>query len=279
MSFFRRLLIIPALIACFAIPMIFTRDKGDENPLTRLLGSSTTNSESGVDQSNVSNAIGEFQQFVPSVSDVGSASSDSNYSEAAPQVTSQHTVVSYAKTNGQTATQSTQTFDKQSPAYAPMVFDFREVFRFDVNPEWLKQNWQRVSVVKSLDGLTGYRVALVTGPNRDDLTGSMTYFFNHLGGVERLIFTGTSWEKERIVYVAQNYFQLRPDPQLGAGFLTARHRNELKSVFKIEAPWTIYADPKKQKQFKINFELNNARGQYRLSPEMTSFVFPAPNQK
>ena len=51
-------------------------------------------------------------------------------------------------------------FNAQPLPFVP-VMDFAEILRFDLNPNWIKQRWNRVSTSPGEDGLQGFRVALV----------------------------------------------------------------------------------------------------------------------
>ena len=53
------------------------------------------------------------------------------------------------------------------------VHDFRQVFRFDLTPEQVKQRWDRVTSTSIGKSYRGLRVALVTGVNPWDLHGSI----------------------------------------------------------------------------------------------------------
>lgn len=74
-----------------------------------------------------------------------------------------------------------------------------EVFRFDVSPRWVADNWPRVSTALAQLELQGYRVPLVTGSAEDDLAGSLTYYFNPWQQLQRITFIGTTGDVRRLV--------------------------------------------------------------------------------
>lgn len=69
---------------------------------------------------------------------------------------------------------------------------FGDVFRFDVNPQWIAQRWPRVSTGTADLQLSGFRVPLVTGTSQNDLAGALTYYFNANYQVQRVTFNGTT---------------------------------------------------------------------------------------
>ncbi len=100
----------------------------------------------------------------------------------------------------------------------PAVRDFGEVFRFDVNMEWLLNRWPRVSTGLSELDLQGYRVPLVTGSGTDDLAGSLTYYFNSQQTVQRIFFQGTTGDPRRFITFLSGKYQfvrnVTDDPSL-----------------------------------------------------------------
>jgi hypothetical protein len=174
-------------------------------------------------------------------------------------------------TDGPLHEDEAQMLDPQSIAYAPGAVDFREAFRFDAKPEWLEKNWRLISTVHSLDGIQGYRVPLVTGPNPHDLTGALTYYFSEKGLCERITFYGTTADATKITQVATEDFQLKPDNKLGRGVYSTRFAWQVRSLLAIESvsQASTFAG---QRRFQVSLELNNPKGVFTLSPEMSSIV-------
>jgi len=86
-----------------------------------------------------------------------------------------------------------------------------EVFRFNINSAWIAQNWPRVSTGLADVQLNGYRVNLITGTGRDDLAGSLTYYFDSRRQTQLITFYGTTGDPKRLInFVARHYgFQRR----------------------------------------------------------------------
>ncbi len=81
----------------------------------------------------------------------------------------------------------------------PSVKDLGEVFRFDIGTGWIMQRWARVSTGMSQLQLHGYRVSLVTGTARNDLAGSLTYYFNPSQQVQTITFSGTTGDATKLI--------------------------------------------------------------------------------
>ena len=161
--------------------------------------------------------------------------------------------------------------DRNSLAYAPGARDFREVFRFDANTQWLQNNWPRISIVASREDYTGYRVPLVTGPNPDDLTGSLTFYFDRTNMCQRISFSGVVSDPNRLLRFARDTFQMQPEQRLGPGIYTTEVARQVRSLLAIESPKVLYAD-QSQQTLNVTLELNNPRGNFRLSQELQAMV-------
>lgn len=81
----------------------------------------------------------------------------------------------------------------------PPVRDLAEVIRFDVSTGWVMGRWSRVSTGMAQLQLQGYRVPLVTGTAKDDLAGSLTYYFGPQQTVEKITFNGTTGDATKLI--------------------------------------------------------------------------------
>ncbi len=107
-----------------------------------------------------------------------------------------------AEITGTPALPSTTATVSAPPALSaeePPIHDMAEVFRFDLSPRWITENWPRVSTALGQLQLQGYRVPLVTGPAEDDLAGSLTYYFNPWQQLQRITFIGTTGDVRRVI--------------------------------------------------------------------------------
>ncbi|MBN1910968.1 MAG: hypothetical protein JW818_14575 [Pirellulales bacterium] len=85
-----------------------------------------------------------------------------------------------------------------SPA-GPSVNDLAEVLRFDVTTGWITGRWPRVSIGMAQLQFQGYRVPLVTGTEKDDLAGSLTYYFDPHQQVQIITFNGTTGDPTKLL--------------------------------------------------------------------------------
>jgi hypothetical protein len=92
-----------------------------------------------------------------------------------------------------------------------------EVFRFDVTKEWVYERWARKSTALAELGLYGVRAPLVTGTEIHDLAGSLTYFFDATGKVQRISFKGQTGDTTRIVTLVTQRHGLRQQATAIAG--------------------------------------------------------------
>ncbi len=153
----------------------------------------------------------------------------------------------------------------------PRVNDFREVMRFDVNPGWVSSKWSRVSASLADTKLEGMRVPLVTGTRFDDISGSLTYYFDKEHHLQRLSFEGYTGDPRRLVKLATSYFKLNGHPTLGAGLYTAQWHGRPTSVLWIHHAPVVKANTPRSK-YKIVMEINRPRNGIGLSDKTEKFV-------
>ena len=78
--------------------------------------------------------------------------------------------------------------------------------------------WPRVTTSLGHLSAQGYRVSLVTGTDRTDLAGSLTYFFDPKQHVDRITFQGKTGDPTRLIQHLKRQFkfarELANDPGL-----------------------------------------------------------------
>ena len=157
----------------------------------------------------------------------------------------------------------------------PMEFmptlNFEEIFRFDVNQEWISQRWPRVSSIKGEDGLRGLRVALVTGTNVNDLFGSLTYFLDSRQEVQRITFVGHTGDTAKLIQMLRTKFDFRSENSRSAGLYVRGRKKALTGGLVLADPPVIRASNPMQR-VALSLEINNPGGGFRLSPSFQSVV-------
>ena len=154
---------------------------------------------------------------------------------------------------------------------APMEFlpttNLAEIFRFDVFPDWVKNRWPRVSTAPTEPGLHGLRVALVTGTNPNDLSGSLTYHFDVNQRLQRISFQGWTGDTARLVDLVTKSYGFRSQPTHFAGFYASGTRRAAKGALILRNPTVVRAGNPNQ-QVAVVLEVNNPQGSFTLSQSM-----------
>jgi hypothetical protein len=96
-----------------------------------------------------------------------------------------------------------------APMRSPTI---EEAFRFDLTPEWVGAHWPRVSTVLGGPKQLGMRVAYASGTGRDDVAGSLTYYFSEHHQLERLTFTGLTGDPRRLLAATVTPHGLKSQP-------------------------------------------------------------------
>lgn len=148
---------------------------------------------------------------------------------------------------------------------------FEQVFRFDLPPTWVTQNWARVTTTLADMELDGLRVPLVTGTALDDISGSLTYYYDKNHRLQRIAFQGTTGDSRRLVAFVTQYHKLAAEPTLGAGLYLTKWNGTPKSALRVRLAPVVRADMP-QSRYEIELELNRADDNYKLSPEMAQVL-------
>ena len=145
------------------------------------------------------------------------------------------------------------------------------IFRFDIDANWIKNRWDRVSATPLDNGLQGMRVALVTGTNRDDLHGSLTYFFDANQECQRISFRGWTGDHSKLIAMLSKNFSFIQQPTRFAGFYLAGKKSKPTGGILMKHPPVISAKNQAQ-QVAMVLEINRPDGKYRLSDHFTSMI-------
>jgi hypothetical protein len=112
----------------------------------------------------------------------------------------------------------------------PPVRDLREIFRFDISPDWIVHRWSRVLTQTSEAEIRGYRVPLVTGRREQDLAGSLTYYFGPQQQVDRIVFHGTTGDARPLVALVTRQHGLQRHGSQDPGLLLYQRTSSGKVV-------------------------------------------------
>ena len=146
-----------------------------------------------------------------------------------------------------------------------------EAFRFEIDPDWVKSRWERVSTTPKDNDLYGMRVALVTGVNPQDVHGSLTYFFDKSDQLQRITFRGWTGDATQLVQLLTDRygFSVR-ETHMGALYVSKSFFGVKGALMLQNAAVIRSATP--TQQVAISLEMNNPNGSLSLSREFSSML-------
>ena len=142
------------------------------------------------------------------------------------------------------------------PLEGTPVHRLEDVIRMDISTGWVYSHWSRKSTALSDLSLFGIRVPLVTGTNVDDLVGSLTYYFNPNGQVQRISFHGRTGDARRLInlVVSRYGFRRQPPQMAGEQVYQVRWNGKAMSELRIRPAPVLWATSP-HNSFQVNLEL------------------------
>lgn len=136
------------------------------------------------------------------------------------------------------------------------VYKLSDVLRMDVTTTWVFSRWSRKSTALSDLDLFGVRVPLITGTNVDDLAGSLTYYFNPAGRVQRISFHGRTGDTRKLVtlLIAKYGFRLQPPEIAGEQLYQVKWNGKPISQLRIRPAAVLWASAP-HASFQVELEL------------------------
>ena len=148
------------------------------------------------------------------------------------------------------------------------------MFRFDVSKEWVYQNWDRKSTGLGDPQLFGIRVALVTGTQRSDLAGSLTYLFDANGQVQHISFRGRTADTTPLVqFLTQTYQLQRMEAPAGEQLYQVRSGKDVFSELRTR-PESVLLEATPQGSFGVVLELGRPGSKRALTPTVPPLEIP-----
>ncbi|MCA9174665.1 MAG: hypothetical protein KDB14_09270 [Planctomycetales bacterium] len=95
-----------------------------------------------------------------------------------------------------------------APAVTRELLPLDKFLRFDVTPEWVTTQFERVSVLPTIGG-DAMRVALITGTRVTDLAGSLTYHFDEQQLVQRISLQAVTGDPRPLVQFVEQHYKLK----------------------------------------------------------------------
>ncbi len=160
--------------------------------------------------------------------------------------------------------------DWRTLEFIPAV-DFREIFHFDVTPQWISSRWQRVSQTTNSEGWSLHRVPLVTGTNGWDIHGSLTYSFDAQGTLKRIHFAGWTADTSLLESTLTQNFGFSPEKTGWLGAFTRKSLGQLTGVALFRLPEIRQMSAANQ-QIAVWLEINDPRFRGRASAEASELL-------
>lgn len=151
------------------------------------------------------------------------------------------------------------------------VADLREVLRFDLTTTAVLDRFSRVSTVLAELSLEGLRVPIVTGTRAEDLAGTLTYYFDGSGKVQRITLHGFTGNPQRLQNLLVQHYGLQSEPSLEAGVFTKRWNGVPVHFLRLSHAPVVYSDAVHQK-YTLFLELNQPNLAYGISHEAKRIV-------
>ena len=151
----------------------------------------------------------------------------------------------------------------------PEVQDIQSAIRFSATPDWVMQNWSRISIIE-VDGMRGMRVPFVSGLQLHDVAGSLTYCFDDSNQLQRISFRGVTGDPRKMQQIATTGYDLKNEGAQG-GLYVARWNGKPTSFMLVEAAPVIRADSPNSR-YRVRMELNRPRSYLTVSQEMQQLV-------
>lgn len=167
----------------------------------------------------------------------------------------------------------------KSPASlaGPVGLSLEQAINWSVTRNWVYQQWARKSTGLADPTLYGVRVPLVTGAGMTDLAGSLTYYFDRAGALQRIRFHGRTADTSRIVHLATSRFGMQQRQPLSAGdqlFQAVEGDNKLRGELRTRPEGTLWATSPHD-SFDVKFEVTRPGSQYTVKPQIPQLEIPS----
>lgn len=129
----------------------------------------------------------------------------------------------------------------QPPVYHAFV-NPGEYLNFRITPEWIRTRFPRVSVSAGEDELTGLRVPFVSGPRPVDIHGSLTWYFDGGGKLQRITFRGWTGNPGELEEMLTRQFRFSPVRSEATRMWETSSWGKLKGFLRLDYPPVLRKD-------------------------------------
>ncbi|MEO0531986.1 MAG: DUF6690 family protein [Planctomycetota bacterium] len=168
----------------------------------------------------------------------------------------------------------------KSPAAlaGPVGITLEQALDWNITKNWVYRHWARKSTGLADPTLFGVRVPLVTGSGMTDVAGSMTYYFDNAGVLQRMRLRGLTADTSRIVHFATTRLGMQPrqpfspGDQLFQAIEIKRLRAELQTT-----PESVLWATQPHGSFGVRLEATRPGSDYYVTPQVPEFRVPTPD--
>lgn len=162
-----------------------------------------------------------------------------------------------------------------APLAGPVGLPLEQALDWSVTRNWVYRHWARKSTGLADPNLFGVRVPLVTGAGMTDVAGSLSYYFDRDGVLQRIRLSGRTADTSRIVHLAASRFGMQPRQPHSAGdqLLQAVEGGKLRGELRTRPEGTLWATSP-HTSFDVRFEATRPGGEYTVEPETLKLDIP-----
>lgn len=157
----------------------------------------------------------------------------------------------------------------------PVGISLEQALDWNITKNWVYRHWARKSTGLADPTLFGVRVPLVTGSGMTDVAGSMTYYFDNAGVLQRMRLRGQTADTTRLVQFAMARLGMRPRQAFSAGdqlfqaVENKRLRGELQTT-----PESVLWATSPHSSFGVRLEATRPGSNHYVTPQVTEFKVP-----
>ncbi|QDT69214.1 hypothetical protein MalM25_21460 [Planctomycetes bacterium MalM25] len=157
----------------------------------------------------------------------------------------------------------------------PIGMPLEQALDWNVTKNWVYSQWARKSTGLADPTLFGVRVPLVTGSGMTDLAGSLTYYFDHAGVLQRMRLSGRTADTSLVVSLATRRFAMAPRTGHIAGdqLFQAVQENKLRGELRTR-PRGVLWNTSPHDSFSVDLEVTRPGSPYVVTPYQAKFEAP-----
>lgn len=142
---------------------------------------------------------------------------------------------------------------------------------FEATPEWISQNWDRVTNrIGELD-LHGWRVPYFRSSQHDDFAGSVTYYFDRARLVQRIVLHGYTSDAAEFVQLGTSHYRMKRVHSPEGDLYIANVEDQPIGALQLRYAPLLHAK-NKERQCEVLMELNRRGTEYGMSYEFDRLI-------